>query len=40
MKRRKKQRSHTHPKRDLNNARVLELLKNNWTDGFKQNEII
>jgi DNA invertase Pin-like site-specific DNA recombinase len=33
-------RKYTHPKRDLNKARVLELLKKGWTGGIRQNEII
>ena len=32
--------SYTHPKGELNRARVLELLKKNWTVGIRQKEII
>lgn len=36
----KKPNSYTHPKGELNKARVLEFLKKNWTAGIRQREII
>lgn len=40
MKRQKKTWSYTHPRRALNKLKILNLLKEDWTDGLKQNEII
>jgi hypothetical protein len=40
MKRKKRKWSYTHPRKSLNKLRILNLLKENWTTGFKQNEII
>jgi DNA-binding Lrp family transcriptional regulator len=40
MKHKKKKWSYSHPIRDLNKAKILELLKENWSTGFTQKEII